>query len=590
MSSFSRLRPVVSARPLSADSAVPPRPFARRIGDALGSRRAALVVPLIGMALTLPSLANGLAFDDLVIRARARGAFGASLWARLDSFAFFPSDPVTKARLTESGFIPWFAASDLHIAFFRPLSAALHFLDFTLFDRWPWVMHAESIALYGVVLALAGGLYRRLLPPRVATLAALFYAVDAGHGMPVGWLANRNALVAGAAGFAALLAHDRWRREEWRAGAILGPLAFAGAFLGGEMGLGALAYLIAHAATLERGGLRPRARASAPYLVITAVWQVAYRSLGYGARGTGLYVDPVADPAGFALTAPVRALTLLLAQLATPPADVSSFLSPRGNAALACAGLAAAAGLGWALRARLRTSAATRFFVLGMILSLAPAVATIPSNRLLLFTGVGGLAIVSELIGDAAGNAGSPRPLRWLLLALHLGLAPILLCGSSLASAASARWAEPLPAPAETPDRTVLLLNLPSVMTALPWIALDPRELRHRVRVLAGTTGRVAVTREDARTLVVELAPGAPTDPGFSLFRDDRRPLREGETYEVPGLRAEVLRLAADHHPASVRYRFARDLDDPSFRWVSWSGSFEEHVPPMVGTRLILGD
>ena len=226
-----------------------------------------------------------------------------------------------------------------------------------------------------------------------------------------------------------------------------------------------------------------------------------------------------------------------------------------------------------------------------MVLSLGPIVATVPSSRLLLFTGFGAAGLVSQWIGDLREPppAHGSRTLRRLFIAIHLILAPLLLPCASLASAAFARSVAPLPSEAHTEGRTVVLMNVPSVMTALPWMALDPRDEGPHVRVLAGTLGRVVITREGARTLLVELEPGAKSDPGALLYRDERHPLREGEVYEVPGMRAEVVRLDGAGTPASIRYRFDRDLDDPSFRWVAWSGRFTERAPPAIGAHVLLG-
>jgi hypothetical protein len=144
----------------------------------LASPRARVFVPLVACLLTLPSLVNGFAFDDQLIRLKARGVVAHGLWQRLDLFAFVPADPAARQALREQGFVPWFAAPDLKLAFFRPVSSLLSFLDYNLLDRWALPMHAESIAIYAVAVALGAALYRRFLPYPVAMLAALLYAVQ----------------------------------------------------------------------------------------------------------------------------------------------------------------------------------------------------------------------------------------------------------------------------------------------------------------------------------------------------------------------------------------------------------------------------
>ena len=112
-------------------------------------------------------------------------------------------------------------------------------------------MHLESVVLYGVLVLVLARLYRRFFTAPVAMLATLLFALDETHAFPVGWLANRNALFATIFGVLAIHAHDRWRRDGWRAGAWLGPLAFAAALLSAEFGLCALGYLVAYAWFLD---------------------------------------------------------------------------------------------------------------------------------------------------------------------------------------------------------------------------------------------------------------------------------------------------------------------------------------------------
>src|SRR6185369_5071046 len=104
--------------------------------------------------------------------------------------------------------LPWWSAPDLKLAFCRPLSALSLWLDYRLFPNSPALMHAESLLWFAALLGVVTFLYRRLLAPAwVAGLAALLYAVDPGHAVPVAWLANRNAVFATLFGVLALLAH-----------------------------------------------------------------------------------------------------------------------------------------------------------------------------------------------------------------------------------------------------------------------------------------------------------------------------------------------------------------------------------------------
>src|SRR5258708_21904314 len=129
-----------------------------------------------------------------------------------------------------------------------------------------------------------------------AGLAALLFAVEDGHALPAAWLANRNSLLATLFGLLALTVHDRWRRDGWRPGAWWGSAFLALALLSGELGLGVLAYLAAYALLLDPAGWRRGLTAAIPAGGVFLTWAAAYRLLGFGASGSGMYLDPLASP------------------------------------------------------------------------------------------------------------------------------------------------------------------------------------------------------------------------------------------------------------------------------------------------------
>src|SRR5437764_11795901 len=113
----------------------------RRLGEVLASPRARIFVPLVAVVLTSTSLANGLLLDDALHRFKARGLFGEGLRARLDLFTFVPGTPEGNKHLFDIGFLPWFAAPNLRLAFFRPLAALSALFDYNVLDGAPWAMH-----------------------------------------------------------------------------------------------------------------------------------------------------------------------------------------------------------------------------------------------------------------------------------------------------------------------------------------------------------------------------------------------------------------------------------------------------------------
>ena len=235
-------------------------------------------------------------------------------------------------------------------------------------------------------------------PGPTAGLAVLLYAVDDAHGVTVGWIANRNALVAAAFAVLTILVYDRWRRQHWRPGAWLGPLCFAVALTGGESAIAVGAYLIAHAVCLARDDWRIRIASLLPYGILVVVWRLLYSALGYGALGTDLYIDPGREPVVFLLAVVERLPVLMLGQLGLPPAELWMFLSDRGQLLLALSGALFLAMVTVLAMPLLRRSPVARFFGLGALLAAIPISATYPFDRLLIYVGIGALGLVAQFL------------------------------------------------------------------------------------------------------------------------------------------------------------------------------------------------
>ncbi len=203
-----------------------------------------------------------------------------------------------------------------------------------------WLMHAQSLLWYALLVLCATRLYRRLFalpdpdtgdaaqappwPAWAAGLAAVLYAVDDAHGVPAAWLVHRNGVVAATFALLTLACHLRWRCDGWRPGAVLAPLALGAGLLVGEAALGAAAYLFAFALLLDpltRQPWAPRRRLLTlwAYAGCVVLWRLVHQRLGGGAFGSGAYLDPVREPLTFAAATAQRTPLLLAGQLGRPP-------------------------------------------------------------------------------------------------------------------------------------------------------------------------------------------------------------------------------------------------------------------------------
>jgi hypothetical protein len=399
----------------------------------VGAPRARALFVALAVALAAPSLTAGLTADDWLQQLIARGQqarLPGLPSSRLDLFSFAGHAVGGNLASMDVGMFPWWADPACKLAFFRPLTSLTHLLDWTWWPDSPWAMHLHNLVWFALALWAVSRFYRRFsVDPFVAGLATLLYAVDDAHGPALGWIANRNAMVALAVALPSVIAHDRWRRDGWRPGRWLGPAVLGVGLFAGEAALATTAYLGAYALHLDRGRLRERLWALAPYVAVVIAWRAVYVALGYGTFGSGIYFDPGSDPRAFAAALPSRALHLLAGQLALPWSDFATlwpYVSARAvqkSLLVAATAVAAVAALLWPL---VRRDATARFYATGALLALVPVCSTFPADRLLWFVGVGAMGVVATWLAawprGLVGRAGAVA-----LVLVHVVLAPPLL-------------------------------------------------------------------------------------------------------------------------------------------------------------------
>ena len=565
-----------------------------------------LGVAVVGMLLTLPALRVGLIGDDYYQRAVLHGSrtMGDIVPPAWEMFSFFDGNPQRTLRWIDRGFPPWWTYLGVKAAFWRPLTVATHVLDYRLWPDCPALMHAQSIAWYGALIAVVALLYRRMLGPTwVAGLAGLLFAVDDAHAMPVGFLANRNTLLAALLGVLTLLAHDRWRQGGRGRFAALAAGLLALSLLAKEEGVATCAYLAAYALFLDRGSWWPRLRSLLPYVVVVIAWRLVWAQLGYGVQDVGLYVDPLREPGRFAAAVVERVPFLVLGQWGVPPADMavlSDLVAPWLYAGVYWLGVGALILLVLVLIPLLRRDRTARFWALGSALALLPGCSTFPADRMLVFVGIGAMGLLAQLLAGVFSQ--TPHPARGKLLragtvglaglaiAIHLVLAPVALAvrvAIPLGPPSTDRFFLRMPLDAAVEQQDLIVVNPPSLLH-IAHTATD-REFRglpvpRRMHLLAGGPQATEVRRTDLHTLVVRPERGWQSWRFESLLRDDRHPMHVGERVELTGLTVEVTAVSADGRPLEAAFRFDVALEDSSLRWLCWrDGAYEPFTPPAVG-------
>jgi hypothetical protein len=565
-------------------------------------RSASAVVVAVAMLLASPALFSPLFADDYVHEQKWQTWLGGhehSLWALLaDYFRFVGRGHRTVLAEMETGVGAWWIAPDLKLAFFRPLSALFHVVDHAWWPGNAVLMHAHSLAWFLLLIGLLHALYRRFHTPTAAALALALFAWDDAHGMLLSWVANRSALVSASFGVAALLAHDKWIRDRWRLGTWLAPLLFAAALCSGEIGLSTLGYLVAHAMFVDRASPRQRVFRLLPFFGVAVLWQLTYSALGFGAVGSGFYFHPLHDPLGYARATLERAPVLLLSQLLPFPADVWFLLPLTAKAGLYLATFLLWMGCWKCFAHFLGGDRQLRFWVVGALSALGPVCATFPSERNLVFVGVGIAPVLARLLETCAASL-VVRWQRWLVGALaiaNLIVAPLALPLKCLTGLGMDRMMAPMdtaiPRDAINENRTLVAAWLDSEgWLAFTWskrVALGiPKP--SRARILALSLGKVTVTRVNANTLRISAAQGLLDSPAHHLIRGNSRPFQLGESIQLSDMTASVVELTNDRRPRVIEFRFDSALESPKWLWVRGIGTgLAPWKPPAVGNSVEL--
>ncbi len=568
-------------------------PLARRWAARwLSFPRATWAALALGALLSAPTLSLGLLLDDY-FQLYAASILG-SPWQALDLFNLIPGDPATVEALIRGGPLPWWTHPGLKLAFWRPLASVLIRLDVAAFGQSVWLYHLHSAVWYLAVIGACALLLRRALPGALGAGALLLFALDGVHWMPVTWLANRNALVAAAPALLGLVAHVRWREERWRPGLPLSLLGFAVGLAGGEAALGVFGYLAAYELVAGPWTARKGLAALLPSAALGAGYAVLYRALGYGVRGSGLYLDPFSSLGAFVTTLPERLLAMSAGQLVAVPADLRPRVVPVvcGALAVALGGLMLCRAWGGLTGAQRRGA---RWLLAGAGLSLLPVAATEPMNRLLLLPSLGGAVLVAILVRYGWTATGRlERAAAYGLLVVHVPLSAIgwITHHHGLATAGPRAEEVLLTRHLEVASRRVVLIAAPDFATAV--YAQSVRAYRGVPQPRAWWTLSAApydhrLTRTGMDSFELEVVGGRMLSTAYErVFRGSDPALRAGARVALDGATATVLD-ADEVGPKRVAFHFAVPLEDPSLLILEWrDGKLQPMALPAVGASRYL--
>lgn len=587
-------------------------------------RRPLLVVLLLAAACSLPGLGLPWMMDDWFHQGALRHHFGDPAPTTPDIFAgwlhpgglpalfSFFEDPALTRQAIATGVLPWWTDPDLHIRFLRPLSSLSHLVDFLLFGTDPLGAHVHSLAWYLALVAVVWRLYLPLAREAaagdpatggsrlggaglLALLPAAMFAVDEGHWYAVGWVAGRNALISATLGLLGILAHRRWIEAGWRWGLPLSLLLFALALAGGEAALGVLALAASYQLLGAPGDLRRRLGGLAPMVLLVLTWALVYALSGYGARHSGLYIDPAGEPLLYLSRALVRGPVLLGGLVLGLPVDLY-FFDTATRGALVAGGFLSVLLLGLGL-GRLRPHLPPgvwrelRWLVPGGLLALLPVLATFPLARLLLVPSVGIFPALAAVLLVARDRG--RRLVAGLVALVHLALPPLGWWGMDAMSYDIERQFDEMlarPPLSEGAPALVLPVADPALAIYMPVeAAVTGRPFPRPWQLSSVTGGEHLLARTGPRELTLTATERPMGEAIFErLFRDfEESPVAVDTRVEGP---LATVRVVETQHGLPVVLELSLHEDQAETLRLLWWGpeGFEEIPLPGLGEEVHL--
>lgn len=559
-------------------------------------RIAAYSLIAAGLLCRWSVLHTGFTVDDYAQLSMMEGTFPVPR-GPLSLFTFSDGGTDENARLREIGFFPWWSDPELRVSLMRPLSSALMWFDLRTFGKDAFAFHLHSAAWWIAMMIAIWEFFRRVASGWASVIALAVIVVHPAHTMLLGWLANRNALVATTLAVLGLLAQLRAQERRSRADYYLAAALYAAGLLASEYAMPTLAFgaflaLIGPSAPASRG------RTLAQWIAGGLAYLGLRSSLGFGTRGSGMYIDPVREPLAFLEAAMVR-LPVLMGEVVF--AVRSSWwsdgfpwahrlvgwgvLQPQQALDLRSLhyvqiGIGVFACLVYvvvALRVSRRSAASAdrfdqRFLVWAIPFTLLPCAASMPESRLLLPGLLGWSAVLAQQVQSWRGLHGARAALG---RAATVGLVTLVLIAPLGTGAAELRGFAQLAHvvrqsildraldPHMGPHRHVFLASAvdPTTTIYIPWVRrVHSRPAPESCQLLMSGWGPLRLTRVSSSAFGLEHLSASFTGLDVYAGAFNRKPLQRGERFRTGDLEVTVERVH-DGRAMKVLYELHRPLE-----------------------------
>lgn len=546
------------------------------------------LIVLFAVLLLLPSLKTGLIADDVwhALWMQDIEQNPAQSTASIKGlFSFASPDAAARQYLIERGGLPWWAADNLTVNFWRPLAELSHWDYRYLLDKPIW-LHVHSLLWYIGLLLLLAAFYQRVLPKKSLVIYALLVVVtEPFHALSVTWLANRNIIMAGCFVLASLIFYHDYRQtaQRWRIFAAL--FSYLLALLCSEAATSALAILIAYALFLDK---QPRRFSPAiGYFILSFVWFIAYKLMGYGASGDAtMYVDPVGQPQAFISQFFQRIPIAFAMQLLVYPKLFPEIFTQTALVYIGLALFSLAVGVAAYFRHRLLAFCLTAFLI-----CIVPLASALLHERNFIFVSIVLAPIVALLLDFLWQKKGVSFKTGYALL---LGFKVIL--SSLLVVLAIAYFAFFINGqiqktiqslPDSVADQTVILLGTPILHSSFiyPTRKLQQQVVPDKLYSLFSEQKKYRAQRLDEQTWQFEFPEGMLSEGDYLLRDLMRQPFAKGQVFELSGLAMSVGQVDDKNN---ITVLTVTKQQTSEIIWLVWQDNRFQTMPLVIGEEIIL--
>ncbi len=588
-----------------------------RLQRALLGRWVVAAIVVVACVLMSSSVPGPFALDDHIFEVLSRpdpGIEGLSSrpW---DLLTFTTGDVASnRALIDEGALLPWWSHERHRNSLLRPLSVLTHRVDLALWPRSAALAHMHSILWFAALLIVLSRLYLAIGVERWgARLALLLFAFDDVHGATVGWIANRNAILAALFGALGLLLHHHARHSMSRSRRVTSTLGAAVcvalSLASAESGVIVYAYLFAYAVCLDRARGWGRALVALwPFVPVALAWRWVYQTGGYGTFASDAYLDPAQSPLAFVMALGRNLPALLGSQLGPglPLADAMFWAPLDQTWPVQCLSWLTLLVMGVLLWPTLVTNAVSRFWALSMVLGAVPLSASALGDRLLLPIGIAGSALVAQAIVHWVGLAREsqvglrhvlPRVALLMLVLPTVVVSPLLLpMRASLMGLLGTTLERAQLAIAHTPDvvdKTIVVVNAP-LDVAVSYIQIArqreavarPRHLRW----LVTASSAFSVERVSDRVLRAHKDKGLLYTAPERHYRAASLGFARGDQVRLREMNARIEALTPDGRPQTVVFTFDQPLEASTYLFYVWDRTrFVPWTLPRVGESRTFG-